>query len=480
MANVKSFLRQKWPIVIPFALLILATLFYFTTRGELKYGGTVIDREQSITTSTVGAVLEGDVYEQTISVGLDKISNISIAFGTFDRKNTDILQVSVSREDTGEELFSYEIRTKELKDNISYPLPLGNALTDVYNVPLVLRVESLSGQEGNSVTFYSDPTTQRPGETFTKNGVPVSGCMALTVKGSMEVPFTPIYWAGIAVLFVVTLIYGLYTLRREKQGKKTFVTTLAHEAVRYEFLSRQLVSRDFKTKYKRSVLGMFWSLLNPLLTMSVQYVVFSTLFRFDVANYPVYLLSGIVFFNFMSDATSQSMMSIVQNASLINKVYVPKYIYPFTKVLSCGVNFLLSLVALYIMILLTGMPITPKHLFILYGMACELMFVLGVSFLLSALMVYFRDIQFLYGVFLQMWIYLTPLFYPESILPPLVKAVVLCNPMYHFITFVRTIILYDALPPFSSWVLCALFAIIPLVIGYQVFKKLEQRFILYI
>ena len=249
---------------------------------------------------------------------------------------------------------------------------------------------------------------------------------------------------------------------------------------KYGFLLKQLVLRDFKTKYKRSVLGMFWSLLNPLLMMLVQYIVFSQLFRFEIPNYPVYLLSGTVFFNYMSDATSQSMMCIVQNASLINKVYVPKYIYPFSRVLSCGINFLLSLVALYIVILITGMSITVNHIFLIYGMLCTFVFVLGVSFFLSSLMVFFRDTQFLYGIFLQMWIYLTPLFYPESILPQWVMRIVELNPMYHFIRFIRIIIMNGVLPELKAWIFCAIFAVVPFVFGYYVFKKTQNRFILYI
>lgn len=286
------------------------------------------------------------------------------------------------------------------------------------------------------------------------------------------------------ILFTVLLLtafsYGIYVFLMERQGKGTLAGNAVRGLVRYEFLLRQLVARDFKTKYKRSVLGMLWSLLNPLLTMTVQYIVFSRLFRFEIRNYPVYLLSGIVFFNYMSDATSQGLMSIVSNASLINKVYVPKYIYPFSRVLSCGVNFLLSLVALYIMIIYTGMRITVNHIFVIYGVACTFIFTLGATFFLSALMVFFRDVQFLYGVFLQMWIYLTPLFYPESILPEWVMRIVEFNPMYHFIRFVRIIILNGTLPEFKAWVFCAVFAVLPFIAGYWVFRKLQGRFILYI
>lgn len=247
---------------------------------------------------------------------------------------------------------------------------------------------------------------------------------------------------------------------------------------KYGFLLSQLVKRDFKIKYRRSVLGILWSLLNPLLTMTVQYMVFSTLFRWDIPNFAVYLLIGIVMFNYMSDATSQSMTCIMQNASLIKKVYVPKYIYPFSRVLSSGVNFLISLVALYIVIICSGVTITYHHAAILFGIASMFIFICGASLLLASMMVFFRDTQFLYSIMLTIWAYLTPIFYPESILPPTVLAIVKFNPMFHFIRFNRVIILNKGFPDPRAWLLCAIFAIVPFMIGLYVFKHTQHKFIL--
>ncbi|MNW42957.1 Teichoic acid translocation permease protein TagG [compost metagenome] len=249
---------------------------------------------------------------------------------------------------------------------------------------------------------------------------------------------------------------------------------------KYGFLLSQLIERDFKTKYRRSVLGILWSLLNPLLTMTIQYMVFSTLFRFDIPNYAVYLLSGIVMFNYMSEATSQSMTCIIQNASLINKVYMPKYIYPISRVLSCGVNFLLSLLALYIVILATGMHVTYHHIAIIYGLACLFIFICGLSLLLASIMVFFRDTQFLYGIGLTIWTYITPIFYPESILPSFMVTVMEFNPMYHFIRFIRVIILNGGFPDLMAWVYCAVFSIISLVMGIFIFNRTQNKFILYL
>ncbi|MBO2944786.1 ABC transporter permease [Paenibacillus sp. F411] len=249
---------------------------------------------------------------------------------------------------------------------------------------------------------------------------------------------------------------------------------------KYGFLLSQLVERDFKTRYRRSILGVLWSLLNPLLIMVVQYLVFSTLFRFDIPNYAVYLLSGIVMFNYMSEATGQSMTCILQNASLINKVYIPKYIYPLSRVLSSGVNFMLSLLALYIVIISQGITINLSHIAMVFAVGCLFIFTLGVSLFLSAVMVFFRDTQFLYSIVITIWTYLTPIFYPESILPSYMASILEFNPMYHFIRFIRVIILYGGFPDPKAWLYCAIFALGSLLIGTLVFNRTQNKFILHL
>ncbi len=249
---------------------------------------------------------------------------------------------------------------------------------------------------------------------------------------------------------------------------------------RYSFLLSQLVKRDFKKKYRRSVLGVLWSLLNPLLTMTVQFFVFQKIFRFEMENYAVYLLTGIVLFGFMSDTTQQVMTNIVENASLINKVYVPKYIYPFSKVLSCALNFLFSLIALYLMIVFSGLVITWHHIALLCVFLMLFLFITGMSLLLCTMMVFFRDTQFLYTVFVTLWTYGTPIFYPENILSGTVMKIMMCNPMYHYLSFARSIILSHQIPPLSSWLFCAGFAVLFFIIGVVFFRKNQNKFILYL
>lgn len=252
---------------------------------------------------------------------------------------------------------------------------------------------------------------------------------------------------------------------------------IVKELKKYKFLINQLVARDFKTKYKRSLLGVLWSLLNPMLTMAVQYMIFSTLFRFDLPHYQVYLLSGIVMFNFLSEATNQALVSITGNAGLITKVYMPKYVFPITKVLSACINLGFSLIALYLLILLSGLKITWIHVFIPFALLNMIIFTIGFSLILASLMVFFRDMQFLYGVFILLWNYMTPIFYPESIIGDKFKWVLQFNPMYHFIRYVRNIVLDNSMPTLRAHLFCLIFSIGTLIIGTIIFKKTEKKFI---
>lgn len=247
---------------------------------------------------------------------------------------------------------------------------------------------------------------------------------------------------------------------------------------KYKFLLNQLVGRDFKTKYKRSVLGVLWSLLNPLLIMVVQYIVFSALFKWNINNFSVYLLIGTVMFNFFSEATSQALTSITSNSQLITKVYVPLYVFPISKVLSSCINLGFSLIALVAIVLIQGLPLNVFYFLIPYGFVCMIVFSLGMGMILSSMMVFFRDTQFLYGVVLTLWTYLTPLFYPVSILPKKFLIFIQLNPLYYFINYVRTIMLDGKLPSFNDHLISLAYALGTLIIGMIVFKKTKKNFIL--
>lgn len=255
---------------------------------------------------------------------------------------------------------------------------------------------------------------------------------------------------------------------------------------KYLFLLKELISRDFKVKYKRSVLGVVWSILYPLLTMAVMAFVFSHMFKVSMegTNFIVYLLIGIVLFQFFSDATNQAMSSIVSSFSLIRKIYIPKYLFPLSKALFCCINFLLTLIPLFLMVIISWFGDTPcyinwYYLLIPYFLIMLLLFSIGIGFILSVLAVFLRDMLYIYGIILTIWQYLTPVFWNISILPESYKAILKINPLYHFLTGVRNIILYSNFPGWTNLGLCGLFGIITFIIGCIVFRKNQDKFIYY-
>lgn len=250
--------------------------------------------------------------------------------------------------------------------------------------------------------------------------------------------------------------------------------------IKYQWLLKELIVRDLKIKYRRSVLGYLWSILNPLMLMIVLTIVFSTMFRFDIPNYPVYLLTGQLIFNFFSEGTNMAMVSILGGASLIKKVYLPKYIFPLSRVLSCFTTMTFSLVALFIVMIATDASYHITIILLPVILFYILIFTIGVSLMLSVLVVYFRDVQYLYGVFLTALNYLTPIFYPVSVLPDWLKELMVLNPMYNFIEFFRKIMLYGTWPTFVDHLLCILYALLALVLGVWVFNKKQKDFILYV
>ena len=253
--------------------------------------------------------------------------------------------------------------------------------------------------------------------------------------------------------------------------------------VKYRALINQLVQRDIKTKYRRSVLGLLWTVLNPLLMMTVLSIVFSYFFsRYgDVENFPVYLLCGQVIFNFFNESTSIAMGSIVHSGELIKKVYVPKYLFPITKVMSSGVNLLSSMIALVIVMVATRSRVTPTVLLAVFPLLYILLFSTGVSLFLSAAAVSFRDLMHLYSVVTTAWMYLTPVIYPMSILdgaPKWAVFIINANPLTAFIKIFRAVVLDGVTAPWILHVQSIVWCVIALVIGSLVFKKSQDKFIL--
>lgn len=250
--------------------------------------------------------------------------------------------------------------------------------------------------------------------------------------------------------------------------------------IKYRELLGELVARDLKVRYQHSLLGYLWSLLNPLLMMIVVSIVFSHMFRFDIENFPLYLLTGQILWNFFSEATNHAMSSIMNGSSLIRKVYLPKYIFPTSRVLSSFVNFLFSCSAIVIMILISGVRVTWSILFVPVPLAYLFLFTLGIGLVLSILATYFRDMLHLWGVLSTAWMYFTPVFYPISQLPEYARKLIMLNPLHHILDNFRSVVLYGRIPSLENNIICLVAALLSLSIGIFVFKKKQGKLILYI
>lgn len=256
-----------------------------------------------------------------------------------------------------------------------------------------------------------------------------------------------------------------------------------------KFILKQLVTKDFKIKYRRSVLGVAWSVLNPLLMMIVMSIVFTTIFgqsrngSITPELYPLYLIVGNITFSVMSESTSQALTSMIDASPLLKKVKVHRWVFPVQKVLFSLVNFVLSLVAVALVML--WFHIVPTwHLILLPVCLFLLMcFCMGVGMMLSALAVFFRDVMHLWSVVLTAWMYLTPIFWTTDFISQMahwIQVVVIVNPMYNYLQFMRDIFLFGTTPSATTLGLCVMWAVAALILGYAVFHKTEHKFILYI
>lgn len=253
------------------------------------------------------------------------------------------------------------------------------------------------------------------------------------------------------------------------------------EIIKYQDLLKQLVVKDLKLKYRRSFLGYVWSILNPLAIMLVMVIVFSNMFRWDIENYPVYLIIGQTLNNYMNTATTHSIYSILDNGALLKKVYVPKYIFTLAKVTSGLVDFLFSLGAMILVMLITRVPFSWYMLLIPLVAVQLYVFCLGLGLFLAQASVFFRDVQYIYNVVLAAWGYLTPIFYPVSMLPDTLRFwITHLNPMYFYLQQFRDLVLGRTLPEPGLVISGCVAAIFAMILGSWSFKKSQSKFILYI
>ena len=252
---------------------------------------------------------------------------------------------------------------------------------------------------------------------------------------------------------------------------------------RHRFLFAELVKRDFKKKYKRTYLGILWSLLSPLLTLLVMSIVFSSFFGTDIPHYTIYLFCGNIVWSFFSDATNGGMASLMDNAAIFSKINVPKYLFLLSRNLSSLINFGMTFVVFLIFCLLDGIAITPMFLMLIVPVALLILFNVGVGLILSAMFVFFRDVQYLWGVFLTLLMYLSAIFYDPTTMTILGfngGKLLMFNPIYTYIRYFREIVLYGNIPGLEHHVLAIGFALGALLIGGLIYKKMNHKFLYYI
>lgn len=252
------------------------------------------------------------------------------------------------------------------------------------------------------------------------------------------------------------------------------------ELYRYRDLIRTLVARDLKVRYRRSAIGFLWTMLHPLITMLVLSFVFSHLFRPNLPSFSVYALAGIVLWNFFSQAIVASMNSLRGNAALLTKVPVPKAVFPVAIVCGGLVNLFYALVPLFLIMLLTGHPVGPSLAFLPVGIVVAACFTLGCGLLLAPLAAFFTDTVELVTIVLTILFYLTPVFYPVSIVPPDLRWVVEANPVYWVLDIFRTPIYEGILPTVQTFALGAFIALAFLVVGAAVFRRTSDRIAFYV
>ena len=466
---------------------VLAIIIHLVAGDQFRY--TAVESDALSASSVIGEFVDGMTVTQTLIAPAEQTTGLKLQASTYGRANSGILHIVLTNE-AEEVILSQDADVAKLEDgkytSISFDMPLETKRGET----LTLTLTTTGCAPGNAVTLYCGNTVMAgrfdivqsiaDADRYTINGEPGIGKLCVKVNGVKALSFYKVYWLIVSGAFAVIAACCVGWWKQAKRGKYNPLVSVSTLYTRYAFLIKQLVSRDFKTKYKRSVLGMAWSFLNPLLTMSVQYIVFSTLFKSDIPNYPVYLLSGIVFMNFFNEAVSMGMTSITGNASLIKKVYMPKYIYPVSRILSSLVNFALAILPLFLVMIFTGTAFRPSLLLLVFDILCLFGFVMGMGLLLTTAMTFFQDTQFLWGVASLMWMYLTPVFYPESIIPAKLLTLYHMNPMYQYITFARICIIDGVSPEPMAYLWCIVSSLVVLGLGIMTFKKNQDKFVLYL
>lgn len=247
----------------------------------------------------------------------------------------------------------------------------------------------------------------------------------------------------------------------------------------YEVL-QEFVKRDVKVRYKRSAIGILWTMLNPLLMMTITTVVFANVFKSSIENFPIYMLSGYIVWGFFSQSTVSASSSILDSAGLTRKIYVPSALFPIASVVSAAVNLLLSLIPLGILMMITGAHFSWALLYLPFVLIPILLFSCGLGFALSALTVFFHDALYTYQVVLMAWMYLTPIFYPPEIIPSQYAPLLSLNPVFHMVEIVRAPVYAGVAPDPGHLGWSLLYGVGAMIIGWTYFERSRKSFVSYL
>ena len=243
----------------------------------------------------------------------------------------------------------------------------------------------------------------------------------------------------------------------------------------YFFVLRQLVSRELKRKYARSYLGILWSVLNPMLSMAVLSMIFSTMFKKSIQNFPIYYLTGLIIWQLFSTATSTSITTLVDNRQLLLKVKLSKETFVLARVFTAVANFGYTFIAYIIMLFVFKIKFNPYMLLLPIDVIFLTLFSIGMAYILSTCYVFFADINHLYSVVLTLWMYMSAIFYPIDSVPVSMQLIIGYNPMFSYINFARDCVLNAKLPDATDFTQIAAWGIASFAIGTYVFKKNENK-----
>ena len=450
-----SRLLRRITLICIIGYLLLVGAFYFLSGEQLYLRESRRNVELPVADSGTTELFAGNTVDQYFLVDIDEIQQISVQWGTYYRSNAGTVVMDLYDGETGTLLASQSFDAATITEGSVTTLTQGMPVRDMARKPLTLHIFSPDSQPGSAVSPLMNTQEEMDYTSLSVNGVQTEGVLCFSIKGRDYNWVGLHYWQLAAFGFAVVLAALAVTWGKQYLGKTSYLLVAIQAVEKYRFLIRQLVARDFKTKYKRSVLGMVWSFLNPLLTMRVQYFVFSTIFKNDIPFYAAYLLIGVVLFNFFNEVCNMSLYSILGNASLITKVYMPKYIYPLTRVLSSIVNLGIALIPMIIVCLITGVRFEKSAILALYFILCLM-------------------------IFSMVWMYATPIFYPETILPEEFRFVLKINPLYHFLKNTRICLLNGISPEPNAYAQCMILSLVTLALGAWVFKKSQDKFVLYL